>query len=364
MNIVIDENSNVSRKIQGFLITAAEKCVSDEGLDPSLTEISLTTVSPEEIHRLNKLYRNTDRETDVLSFPQYNDLSDVDNDEIIALGDVVICDEVAHRQAREYGHSYEREFVYLFVHSVLHLLGYDHMVEADKREMRAKEEEVMSYIGLTRGFTPAEDEPGDDAGKDGADGGEADGGETAYREADDGEAGYDEEPEEDTGYDDEKDSGTVYYVENEAAGYEERNADDAGYGEAEDRTGGYDIWKHLMELAKEASSRSYAPYSGFHVGAALLCEDGSIYTGVNIENASYGATLCAERSAVACAVSAGNREFAALAVYSPDGNASPCGICRQVLLEFGSDIDIIQKDENGSLYVTKISELLPEGFAL
>lgn len=346
MNIVIDENSNVSRKIQGFLITAAEKCVSDEGLDPSLTEISLTTVSPEEIHRLNKLYRNTDRETDVLSFPQYNDLSDVDNDEIIALGDVVICDEVAHRQAREYGHSYEREFVYLFVHSVLHLLGYDHMAEADKREMRAKEEEVMSYIGLTRGFTPAEDEPGDGAGKDRADSGEADDGETAYEEEDYGEPVYDRE-------------------NDDAAGYREADDGAAVYGsETSGQTGGYDIWKHLMELAKEASSRSYAPYSGFHVGAALLCEDGSIYTGVNIENASYGATLCAERSAVACAVSAGNREFAALAVYSPDGNASPCGICRQVLLEFGSDIDIIQKDEHGSLYVTKISELLPEGFAL
>lgn len=283
MNIIIDENSNVSSEIQSFLMAAAEKAVSDEGLDPSLVEISLTVVSEEEIHELNRMYRDTDRVTDVLSFPQYDDLSDVDNDEVIALGDVVICDAVAHRQAEEYGHSYEREFVYLFVHSVLHLLGYDHMEADEKREMRAREEEIMNSIGLTRGFTPAEDA---------------------------------------------------------------------------------DLFQKLMRRAEEASANSYAPYSGLHVGAALLAEDGSIYTGVNIENASYGATLCAERSAVACAVSDGCRKFKAIAVYSPDGKASPCGICRQVLLEFGGDIKVIQKGDNGGLHVTSVAELLPEGFVL
>ena len=119
-----------------------------------------------------------------------------------------------------------------------------------------------------------------------------------------------------------------------------------------------------MRRAEAVSQKAYAPYSGFHVGAALLCSDGSIYTGVNVENASYGAALCAERSAVASAVSDGNRKFNAIAVFSPDGNAIPCGICRQVLLEVGSDIDGVLKDDDGSLRVTEISRLLPEGFAL
>ena len=114
-------------------------------------------VSEDEIHELNRTYRNTDRVTDVLSFPQYTGPDEIGNEQVIALGDVVICSEVARRQAERYGHSYEREFVYLFVHSVLHLLGYDHMEPEEKREMRAKEEEVMSYIGLERGFTPARD---------------------------------------------------------------------------------------------------------------------------------------------------------------------------------------------------------------
>ncbi len=314
MNIIIDENSHVSRKIQGFLLTAAERCVTDEGIDPSLVEISLTIVSEGDIRELNRLYRDTDRVTDVLSFPQYDDLTEIDNDEVIALGDVVICDAVAHKQAREYGHSYEREFVYLFVHSVLHLLGYDHMTEEDKRGMRAEEEKVMEYIGLTRGFTLAYD-----------------GSESAVDD-DSGDAGVNDEYEE---------GGKSWYSEQDG-----------------------DVYSELMRRAEAVSQKAYAPYSGFHVGAALLCSDGSIYTGVNVENASYGAALCAERSAVASAVSDGNRKFNAIAVFSPDGNAIPCGICRQVLLEFGSDIDVVLKDDDGSLRVTEISRLLPEGFAL
>lgn len=129
-----------------------------------------------------------------------------------------------------------------------------------------------------------------------------------------------------------------------------------------------DIRRTLVEKAAEATENSYAPYSGFAVGAALLTEDGEIFTGVNIENASYGAGICAERSAVACAVTAGKRRFTAVAVTAYDSKnrkaaeAWPCGICRQVLYEFSRDMEIITGTADGEIKMLKISELLPEGF--
>jgi cytidine deaminase len=94
----------------------------------------------------------------------------------------------------------------------------------------------------------------------------------------------------------------------------------------------------LLHEAKTASTQAYAPYSGFRVGAALLCDDGTVFRGANIENRSYGLTNCAERSALFAAVSAGHRSFAAIAVYTPDAKQAvpPCGACRQVLSEFTS----------------------------
>jgi cytidine deaminase len=94
----------------------------------------------------------------------------------------------------------------------------------------------------------------------------------------------------------------------------------------------------LLERARRAAESSYSPYSHFRVGAALLCKDGTVITGTNVENRSYGLTNCAERSAVFSAVSAGNREFQAIAVSTPDsaGAVAPCGACRQVLSEFAS----------------------------
>lgn len=115
----------------------------------------------EEIRRLNAQFRNTDRETDVLSFPTLDGIRgkalsgkdypyDVDADGALFLGSVVICKDVARRQAEEYGHSYERELNYLAAHGVCHLLGYDHIEEADRAQMRAVEERVLNKINLAR----------------------------------------------------------------------------------------------------------------------------------------------------------------------------------------------------------------------
>lgn len=129
---------------------AALLCLENEGIASDNVEISLSFVSKEEIHSLNKLYRNVDNHTDVLSFPLVEYFDDLDTDEDVLLGDVVICPEKAYEQAEEYGHSQERELVYLFVHSVLHLLGYDHMDEEEKAQMRACEEKVMTALELER----------------------------------------------------------------------------------------------------------------------------------------------------------------------------------------------------------------------
>ncbi len=117
----------------------------------------------------------------------------------------------------------------------------------------------------------------------------------------------------------------------------------------------------LIRAAQDALAKSYSPYSRYRVGAALLA-GGKIYTGTNIENASYGLTICAERSAVAAAVSAGEREFQALAIAVEKGSASPCGACRQVLREFGQDYTVLLVASDETVVETSIRELLPGSF--
>ncbi len=153
MEIIFGEERMPGEAVVEKMKEAAALCIRHEGFskdEEERVEISLSFVSPEDIRALNREYRDVDRVTDVLSFPQFADLEDIPEDGAIALGDVVICTDQALLQADEYGHSPEREIVYLFVHSVLHLLGYDHMEESDKEEMRAQEEKVMSLIGLER----------------------------------------------------------------------------------------------------------------------------------------------------------------------------------------------------------------------
>ena len=122
--------------------------------------------------------------------------------------------------------------------------------------------------------------------------------------------------------------------------------------------------KELISIAKRAAEYAYAPYSEFYVGAALLTEDGQVFTGCNIENASYGATNCAERTAIFKAVSEGYRKFSRIAIIAKNGStAYPCGICLQVMHEFMPEGTVIlQKD--GAIVSYILSELLPNGFTL
>ena len=121
-------------------------------------------------------------------------------------------------------------------------------------------------------------------------------------------------------------------------------------------------WQSLIDLANEARRRAYAPYSKYRVGAALRTKSGRIFTGVNIENAAYPTSICAERTAVFKAVSEGEREFELIAVVTDNGG-SPCGGCRQVLAEFGLDTVVLIADGKGHLVKqTSVGELLPEAF--
>lgn len=121
-------------------------------------------------------------------------------------------------------------------------------------------------------------------------------------------------------------------------------------------------WQALIERAIEARQRAYAPYSKYRVGAALRTKSGKVFTGVNVENAAYPSSICAERTAVFKAVSEGEREFEVIAVVTENGG-SPCGGCRQVLAEFGLDMVVLIADSKGQVAKqTTVGELLPEAF--
>jgi cytidine deaminase len=120
----------------------------------------------------------------------------------------------------------------------------------------------------------------------------------------------------------------------------------------------------LYRTAVSMLERSYSPFSGFRVGAALLTKSGEIITGVNIENSSLGATICAERTAFVKAISEGYREFDTIAIASSGQEAWPCGICRQFMYEFAPDLRVVTGTEEDNLRVLTLKELLPEGFRL
>ncbi|HTM44326.1 MAG TPA: cytidine deaminase [Polyangiaceae bacterium] len=123
-----------------------------------------------------------------------------------------------------------------------------------------------------------------------------------------------------------------------------------------------DEYSALIDEARRVRDNAYAPYSGFKVGAAVRGKSGAIYRGCNVENASYGATICAERNAVAALVAAGESEIAAIAIYTDDPQLTmPCGICRQVIVEFGKDAQVITANTSASKQIA-IGDLLPDAF--
>lgn len=287
----IEWEQEISAQADAPFDLVAGCCETVEGVTQPLAVHVLLT-DDEHIQRVNAACRGIDRATDVLSFPTVNyphgqtardcekRLRAEYDPELGAcmLGDILISYEHAQAQAAEYGHSIRRELCYLFAHGLFHLMGYDHMAEADKAAMRAMEEKAMHMAGIAR----------------------------------------------------------------------EDSADAVSDAE-------------LMALARKAMETSYSPYSHYAVGAALLCADGRVYQGCNIENASFGLTNCAERTALFKAVSEGERAFSAIAIAASGSAPYPCGACRQALNEFAPDLRVLLTWEGGQL-VTTLPELLPHSF--
>jgi len=270
---------------EDMLLRVAHHCLEAEGVTlPCAAYLRFTDDA--NIHEINREQRNVDRATDVLSFPagpfipghtagrHEKQLRRQWDSEYRAcmLGDIIISLDHARAQAQEYGHSLTRELAYLTAHALFHLMGYDHMNDNDKEQMRTMEEKALNNAGLAR---VTDDE--------------------------------------------------------------------------------------LIALAKEAMKHSYSPYSKYRVGACLLSKDGRTFTGCNIENASYGGTNCAERTALFKAVSEGVTEFVSIAVAAEKSLPWPCGICRQVLNEFAPELRVIVAcgDERDEL---PLSRLLPHSF--
>ena len=125
-----------------------------------------------------------------------------------------------------------------------------------------------------------------------------------------------------------------------------------------------DIEYKLINAARKVRDNAYAPYSGFKVGAAVIAEDGNIFAGCNVENASYGLTVCAERNAIASLIAGGNRFPVSIAIVAREGAlCPPCGACRQVLMEFNPDLEIILESDKG-IELFKLSEILPLSFSM
>lgn len=152
MKLIINNETNEDINIKNDLEKVIKEVLDVEKVDQEKCEVSLSFVDEEKIRQLNKDFRSIDRATDVLSFP-IEDFFNEDRKNILEkpylmLGDVVICLDVARKQADDLGHSFEREVMYLTCHSILHLLGYDHIEDDDKKIMRKREKEVMKNLGV------------------------------------------------------------------------------------------------------------------------------------------------------------------------------------------------------------------------
>ena len=145
-----------NKKYEETIKKVVEKCYEEENLTKSKMIITITLTTPENIKKINKEYRNIDRATDVLSFPMFEKeelTKKIKNQEFMhedVLGDIIISIEKVEEQAKEYGHSFERELSYMVVHGFYHLMGYDHIEEDDKKVMREKEENILRKLDITR----------------------------------------------------------------------------------------------------------------------------------------------------------------------------------------------------------------------
>ena len=287
----IEWEQRIAQQTTAPFALVAECCQAVEGVTQPLS-VHVVLTDDEDIHQINAEYRGVDRATDVLSFPTVNYpkgktarhcekrlRAEYDPEtRACMLGDIIISYEHAVAQAAEYGHSVNREMCYLFAHGLFHLMGYDHMIDEEKKEMRAMEEKALHMAGISRD-------------------------ETALPVSDD----------------------------------------------------------ELISLARLALKNAYVPYSKYHVGAALLTKSGRVFLGCNIENASYGLTNCAERTAVFKAVSEGETEFEAIAIASDGSAPYPCGACRQVLNEFAPELRVLVT-WGDTVDKTTLPDLLPHSF--
>ena len=145
-----------NKKYEETIKKVVERCYEEEKLTKSKLIITITLTTPENIRKINKEYRNIDRATDVLSFPMFEKeelTKKIKNQEFMhedVLGDIIISIEKVEEQAKEYGHSFERELSYMVVHGFYHLMGYDHMTEEEKTEMRKKEDVILNALNITR----------------------------------------------------------------------------------------------------------------------------------------------------------------------------------------------------------------------
>jgi len=144
----IDEEEEYNKIIKEVL----NKCFEEENLFNRNLYVNVVLTNPENIRTINKEHRQIDKETDVLSFPMYEkkEITNIKLDKEDVLGDMVISIERVEEQAKEYGHSFKRELAYMVVHSFYHLLGYDHMEEEDKKQMRIKEENILNKLNITK----------------------------------------------------------------------------------------------------------------------------------------------------------------------------------------------------------------------
>ena len=153
---IIYEDIEEQKEYEKVISKVLEECFKEEKLTDSKLYITITLTTPENIRKINKKYRNIDKETDVLSFPMFqkDELDEkIKNKDFLyedVLGDIVISIDKVERQAKEYGHSFERELSYMVVHGFYHLMGYDHIEEKDKKVMRKKEDKILDILKISR----------------------------------------------------------------------------------------------------------------------------------------------------------------------------------------------------------------------